>query len=75
MPSSHVWRHVWLQPLTEISEYLAALFYTIKMESAGSSETLMNFYQATRRHVSEDSFLHSQRRENLKFHVCNSASK
>jgi hypothetical protein len=34
--------------------------YTLMMEVEGSSETLVNTYQATRRHISEDS-LHSHR--------------
>ena len=52
---------------TEIPEQIAALFYILKMDSARPSEKSMNFYQATRFHISEDSFLHSQRHENLKF--------
>jgi hypothetical protein len=36
------------------------------MEAARTSETLVNFYQTTRRYNPEDSHLHSHRRENLK---------
>jgi hypothetical protein len=36
------------------------------MEAARASETLVNFYQATRRYNPEDSHLHTHRRENLK---------
>jgi hypothetical protein len=38
------------------------------MEAASTSETLVNFYQTTRRHKPEDSHLHTRRRENLKFY-------
>jgi hypothetical protein len=36
------------------------------MEAARTSETLVNFYQTTRRYNPEDSNLHTHRRENLK---------
>jgi hypothetical protein len=36
------------------------------MEAARTSETLVNFYQTTRRYNPEDSRLHTHRRENLK---------
>jgi uncharacterized metal-binding protein len=36
------------------------------MEAAMSSETLVNFYQTTRRYNPEDSHLRTHRRENLK---------
>jgi hypothetical protein len=36
------------------------------MEAARTSETLVNFYQTTRRCNPEDSHLHTNRRENLK---------
>jgi hypothetical protein len=38
------------------------------MEAVHSSETSAKFYQTTRRHIPEDSTLHSHRRENL---TCN----
>jgi hypothetical protein len=39
------------------------------MEAARTSETLVNFYQTTRRYNQEDSHLHTHRRENLKSYV------
>jgi hypothetical protein len=36
------------------------------MEAARTSETSVNFYQTTWRYNSEDSYLHTRRRENLK---------
>jgi hypothetical protein len=36
------------------------------MEAARTSETLINFYQTTRRYNPEDSHLRTHRRENLK---------
>jgi hypothetical protein len=38
------------------------------MKAAGTSETLVNFYQTTRRNNPEDSHLHTRRRKNLKSH-------
>jgi hypothetical protein len=37
------------------------------MMGAGTSETLVNFYQTTRRYNPEDSHFRTHRRENLKF--------
>jgi hypothetical protein len=44
------------------------------MEAARISETLVNFYQTTRRYNPEDSHLRTHRRENLKsyFHLTGS---
>jgi hypothetical protein len=39
------------------------------MEAARTSETLVNFYQTTRRYNPEDSHLHTHRRENLKSYL------
>jgi hypothetical protein len=39
---------------------------TLVMEAASTSETLVNFYQTTRRYNPEDSHLRTHRRENLK---------
>jgi hypothetical protein len=41
------------------------------MEAARTSETLVNFYQTTRRYNPEDSHLRSHRRENLKSYLVN----
>jgi hypothetical protein len=38
------------------------------IEAQSTSETSVNFYQTTRRNNSEDSHLHTRRRENLKSH-------
>jgi hypothetical protein len=38
----------------------------LMMEAARASETLVNFYQTTRRYNPEDSHLRTNRRENLK---------
>jgi hypothetical protein len=50
-----------------VDESLIALM----MEAAKTSETLVNFYQTTRRYNPEDSHLHTHRRENLKSYLCN----
>jgi hypothetical protein len=41
----------------------------LMMEAARTSETLVNFYQTTRRYNTEDSNLHTHRRENLKSYM------
>jgi hypothetical protein len=41
----------------------------LMMEAARTSETLVNFYQTTRRHNPEDSHLRTNRRENLKSYL------
>jgi hypothetical protein len=41
----------------------------LMMEAARTSETLVNFYQTTRRYNPEDSHLHTHRRENLKSYL------
>jgi hypothetical protein len=43
----------------------------LMMEAARSSETLVNFYQTTRRYNPEDSHLRTNRRENLKSYLIN----
>jgi hypothetical protein len=40
--------------------------FALMMEAAMTSETLVNFYQTTRRYNPEDSHLRTHRRENLK---------
>jgi hypothetical protein len=37
------------------------------MEAASTSETRVNFYQATRRNKPEDNHIHIRRRENPKY--------
>jgi hypothetical protein len=39
------------------------------MDVISTSETLVNFYQTTRRNIPEDSYLHTLRRQNLKSHT------
>jgi hypothetical protein len=41
----------------------------LMMEAASTSETLVNFYQTTRRYNPEDSHLHTRRLENLKSYL------
>jgi hypothetical protein len=43
-----------------------AVFWALMMEPARTSETLVNFYQTTRRYNPEDSHLRTHRRENLR---------
>jgi hypothetical protein len=45
------------------------------MEAARTSETLVNFYQTTRRYNPEDSHLRTHRRENLKSYIINKILK
>jgi hypothetical protein len=42
---------------------------TLMMEATKTSETLVNFYQTTRRYNPEDSHLHTHRHENLKSYL------
>jgi hypothetical protein len=46
-------------------------FRALMMEAERTSETLVNFYQTTRRYNPEDSHLHTHRRENLKSYLIN----
>jgi hypothetical protein len=39
------------------------------MEASRTSETLVNFYQTTRRYNPEDSHLRNHHRENLKYYL------
>jgi hypothetical protein len=41
----------------------------LKIEAAMTSETLVNFYQTTRRYNPEESHLRTHRRENLKSYL------
>jgi hypothetical protein len=51
--------------------HMHGLLIALIMEAARTSETLVNFYQTTRRYNPEDSHLRAHRRENLKsyYHV------
>jgi hypothetical protein len=44
------------------------VFIALMMEAANTSETSVNFYETTRRNITEDSHLRIRRRENLKSH-------
>jgi hypothetical protein len=50
----------------KITSKMAVFAIALMMEAARSSETLVNFYQTTRRYNPEDSHLRTNRRENLK---------
>jgi hypothetical protein len=54
-----------------------AIFWVIAlmMEAASTSETLVNFYQTTRRYNPEDSHLSTQRRENLRSYLVRTLHK
>jgi hypothetical protein len=39
--------------------------YSLMMEAVSTSETSVNFYEATRRSIPEGCYLHTRRRENL----------
>jgi hypothetical protein len=41
----------------------------LMMEAARTSETSVNLYQTTRRNITEESHVHTRRRENLKSHA------
>ena len=43
--------------------------YTLNMEATGLSETLVHIYQTTRHHIPDDSYFHSQCREDLSNYV------
>jgi hypothetical protein len=46
----------------------ASIIIALLMEAARTSETLVNFYQTTRRNNPEDSHFHTCCHENLKSH-------
>jgi hypothetical protein len=50
-------------------QYQYHLCIALMMEAASISETLVNFYQTTRRYNPEDSHLRSHRREKHKFYL------
>jgi hypothetical protein len=49
-----------------VSEVFAASIIALMMKAARASQTLVNFYQTTRRYNPEDSHLRTHRREKLK---------
>jgi hypothetical protein len=57
--------------LTDVLEFHTAfiIILALTMEAESTSETLISFYQTTRRNIPEDSHLHTRRRENLKSHM------
>jgi hypothetical protein len=55
----------WVVAPRRLVEVVASIIRAM-MEAASTSETLVNFYQTTRRYNSEDSHLHFPLRENLK---------
>jgi hypothetical protein len=57
---------VFWQKFTNVSEDLSASIIALTMEAARTSETVVNFYQTTRRYNPEDSHLRTHRRESLK---------
>jgi hypothetical protein len=59
-----------LPPSSDVSEVLAAsIIRALMMEAASTSETLVNFYQTTRRYNPDDSHLRTHRCENLKSYL------
>jgi hypothetical protein len=50
----------------QISEYLTASIFRVKMETARSFETLVSYRNATRRHNPENLYLSLHLRENFK---------
>jgi hypothetical protein len=60
---------IWLKDESEMSKHvdkvLAASIIRDMMEAESTSETLVNFYHTTRHYKTNDSHLHTNRRENL----------
>jgi hypothetical protein len=50
---------------------MSAELYNRPDDRGRISETSVNFYQTTLRNIPDDSYLHTQRCENLKFHLDN----
>jgi hypothetical protein len=50
-------------------QFLTAAMIALMTEAASTSETLVNFYQTTRRNNPEENNLHTRRRENLKSQI------
>jgi hypothetical protein len=57
----------WIQEAQDTAWFWGRMWtIALMMEAARTSETLVNFYQSTRRYNPEDSHLHTRSRENLK---------
>jgi hypothetical protein len=55
--------------------HIREMSHRLMMEAASTSETSVNFTRLpTRRNITEDSYLHTRRRENVKFHHGNEPS-
>jgi hypothetical protein len=52
--------------VANVNVLAASIIRAMMMEAARTSETLVKFYQTTRRYNPEDSHLRTHRRENLK---------
>jgi hypothetical protein len=55
--------------VASIIRAMSTVLIALMMEAARTSETLVNFYQTTRRYNPEDSHLRTHRRENLKSYL------
>jgi hypothetical protein len=55
-------------PYILVAASIIKTIIALMMEAARTSETLVNFYQTTRRYNPEDSHLRTHRHENLKFY-------
>jgi hypothetical protein len=56
------------RPIALQTNLKMTVFWALMVEAANTSEMSINFYRTTRRNNSEDSHLHTRRRENLKSH-------
>jgi hypothetical protein len=69
--SNHIRKKVavfWGVVLVVAASIIRAII-ALMMEAAGTSETLVNFYQTARRYNPENSHLRTHRRENLKSYL------
>jgi hypothetical protein len=65
-----MWYHVVWQKITDVSDDAVTVLRVegtiVKMEAIGFSKNSANLYQATGRHISEDSLFHSRRFEKIR---------